>query len=88
MTYGQPGGYGNPPASAKTNTLAIVALVLAFVCSIAGLVTGIIANNQIKASGEQGAGLAKAAIILSSIFIVLGIVYAVVVVGIVGSSTN
>lgn len=87
MTY-DPSPYGSQPPypnSAKTNTLAIVAFVLAFVCSIAGLVCGIISRNQIKQTGEGGGGLALAAIIISSISIVIAIIYVIVVVAAVGS---
>lgn len=81
--YGQPTGmqpsgsqpgYGPAPA---TNTLAIVALVLAFVFTPAGLVCGYIARNQIRRTGEGGRGLALAAIIIGWIwvaFIVLAII--------------
>jgi hypothetical protein len=56
-------GYGAP---AKTNTLAIVSLVasiaafviLPFIGSVVGVITGHIALGQIKRTGEQGRGLA------------------------------
>jgi hypothetical protein len=70
-----PGGYAPPPAyqqygppPRRTNSLAIVALV----CSLAGLITlisapigavlGHMASREIARTGEEGAGLAKAAI--------------------------
>jgi hypothetical protein len=81
--YGQPnppqqyppyGSYGYPQPT-TTNGLAIASLVLAFFCSIAGLICGIIALNQIKSRpNEQGRGLAIAGIVLSSVFIVVGVV--------------
>lgn len=62
--YGQP-PYGSPYAAQKTNTLAIVSLVTSFLCSPAGLITGIIALNQIGRTGEKGRGLAIAGIVIS-----------------------
>ena len=67
--YGQP-GYGQ---SAKTNTLAIIALIAAFICSPAGIIMGFIARSQIKQRGERGDGLALAAIIIGFAIIVLNI---------------
>ena len=70
--YGQP-GYGPPPGyppvyGRPTNTMAILALVLAFVFAPAGLILGIIARKQIRQTGEDGAGLALAGIIVGGIF--------------------
>ncbi|RZT62357.1 uncharacterized protein DUF4190 [Microcella alkaliphila] len=53
---------------APTNSFAIVALICSFVVPPVGLVFGIIAQHQIARTGEQGAGLALAAIILSAVF--------------------
>ena len=65
--YGPPLGY--PPAYGRpTNTMAILALVLAFVFAPAGLIIGIIARKQIRQTGEDGAGLALAGIIVGGIF--------------------
>lgn len=75
----------------KTNTYAILALVfgglaLPGLCAcfagnalaVLGIVFGFIAQSQIKSSGEQGAGLALAGIILSVISLVIGIVFGVI----------
>ena len=87
--YSQPGypppGYGAPgfpPVYARpTNTMAILALVMAFVFAPAGLILGIVARKQIRETGEDGDGLALAGIIVGGIvtaifvlFIVLWIV--------------
>jgi hypothetical protein len=48
--------------------MAILALVLAFVCAPAGLILGIIARKEIRRTGEEGDGLALAGIIVGSIF--------------------
>jgi len=61
-------------AQAKTNVLAIISLVAAFVFPLAGIVTGHIAMSQIRKTGEQGRGLAKAGLILSYVFVALGII--------------
>ncbi|MEU4551099.1 uncharacterized protein DUF4190 [Micromonospora violae] len=74
-------GYPQPP---KTNGLAIAALVLALVgftsCITApiGAILGHVAQKQIRLSGEGGAGMAKAAIIVGWIltgFLVLVLVF-------------
>ncbi|MEP6697174.1 MAG: DUF4190 domain-containing protein [Pseudonocardiales bacterium] len=74
--YGpQPPQYGGyPPQGPPTNTMAIVSLVAAFVFFPAGLICGFIARSQIKKTGEQGAGLALAGIIISICQLVILIV--------------
>jgi len=69
--YGQPAapGYYAPP----TNTLAILALVLAFVVSIGGIICGHIALSQIKRTGEGGRGLALAGLVIGYVFTGLGL---------------
>ncbi|MCW3816249.1 DUF4190 domain-containing protein [Micromonospora sp. DR5-3] len=77
--------YGHP--SSKTNTLAIVALVLSLVgfasCITApiGAIMGHVARKQIRETGEQGEGMAKAAIIVGWILTALMLVLIVVYVG-------
>ncbi len=65
------------PAPAGTDypgkTLGIVGLILAFLVTIVGLIVSIIANSQSMAAGYKN-GPAKAGIIISVIFIVLGII--------------
>ena len=65
-------GYGYQQASG-TNGLAIASLVLSFFCSLAGLICGIIALNQIKRTGQGGRGLAIAGIVISALSIVIAI---------------
>lgn len=70
--YGQPQQYGAqpygyPPAPG-TNVLAIITIIAAFVMPIAGIITGHIAMKQLQTTGEQGAGMAKAGLILSYVF--------------------
>ena len=73
----QPGSYpqgaamGAPGATVPaqtvqpgTNTLAIVSLILAFICSPAAIITGHIALSKVKQTGEKGRGLALAGTII------------------------
>ena len=62
-----------PAPGTTTNVLAIISLIAAFVIAPLGIILGFIAQNQIKTTGEGGAGLAKAGIILGIVFTVLGI---------------
>ncbi len=82
--YGYAPGYG----VARTNGLAVASLVLGIVgwalCgigSILAIVFGVIARNQIRASGgrEGGDGMAKAGVILGCVFLVLLVAYVIVV---------
>ena len=78
VPYQQP--YGYAPMGPPTNTLAILALVLAFVFAPAGVICGIIAKKQIRESHEQGEGLALAGIIVGSLLVALGVLYVVFVI--------
>lgn len=75
----QPAAYGTNSAGTPATgedpgrTLGIVALVLAFLFAIAGLITGIIARKKSKEAGYSN-GFAKWAIILSIVFMVLGLI--------------
>jgi hypothetical protein len=96
--YGQPqyAPYGAPQP--RTNGLAIASLV----CSLAGLVTcisapvgivlGHIAMKQIRETGEQGEGMAKAGLWVGYIFTILGILgiaaYIIAIVVFVSNSTT
>ena len=64
--YGQQ-PYGYAPV-ATTNTMAILALVFAFIFSPAAIVLGHVAKKQIRQTGEQGEGLATAGLWLGYIF--------------------
>ncbi|MCD2196225.1 DUF4333 domain-containing protein [Actinomycetospora endophytica] len=78
-----PPSYGaapQTPAPARgTNTMAILALVFAFVFSPLGIVFGIIGRKQTARTGEGGRGLATAGLVLSIVFLVIGIATAVLV---------
>ncbi|NYF16226.1 hypothetical protein HDC37_001040 [Microbacterium sp. AK009] len=74
--YGTPPAYGGAPygayAAPKTNTMAIVSLIsslvgvvlIPFIGSLVGVITGHMALSQIKRTGEQGRGLALAGTIV------------------------
>jgi hypothetical protein len=72
--YPPPPGYPAPGyapmyvQSAQTNTMAILALIFAFVLAPLGIVFGHMAKKQIKNTGEQGEGLATAGLIIGYIF--------------------
>ncbi|MGY1724774.1 DUF4190 domain-containing protein [Blastococcus sp. SYSU DS0533] len=65
--YGPPQAYSPPPWARPTNTLAVLSLVMAFVFAPAGLVLGVVARRQISRTGEDGAGLALAGIIVGGL---------------------
>lgn len=65
--YGAPGTFA-PQPQAKTNTLAIVSLIVAIPFSILGIILGHISLSQIKRTGENGRGLALAGTILGYVF--------------------
>lgn len=58
-----------PAALPRTNTLALVGFIAAFVVPVAGLVLGILARNQLARPGnvETGTGLARWAMILGAL---------------------
>lgn len=64
-----------PVAVQQTNTMAILALVFAFVFSPLGIVFGHIGRKQIRQTGEQGAGLALAGLILGYVFTGISVLY-------------
>ncbi len=69
MAYHQ----ATPAAADPNRTLTIVGFVLAFLCSLAGLIISIIAYNRSKAAGYKNT-LALAGIVIASVLIVLSIV--------------
>lgn len=72
---------GYQPVSPKTNTLAIVTLIVSLVFSVAAIPLGHVALDQIKRTGEQGRGLALAGLIIGYVslagLILVGVVLAV-----------
>ena len=72
--YGYPAPYGGYPQPKPTNTMAIVALVCAFVFAPVGIVFGHISLSQIKKTGEEGRGLAVAGLVISYVITALTII--------------
>ena len=62
------------PAQPGWNVMAIVGFILAFFISVVGVILGFVALSQIKRTGEQGRGLAIAAIIIGFVEIAIGII--------------
>lgn len=60
-----------PPPSSKTNTMAILGFIFAFLFPIVGLILSIIGLNQAKARNEHGKELALAGLIISIVFMCL-----------------
>ena len=88
--YGQQQAYGQPYVP-TTNTMAILALVFAFIFAPAAIVLGHIARKQIRQTGEQGQGLATAGLWLGYIitgFYVLACAAWLIAVVALGSSTT
>lgn len=84
--YGFPGPYPAypmyPPRPPGTNGKAIAALATALgglICcglpSIVGLVLGVIAMRETRRTGQNGFGLAVAAVVISSLLIIVGVIY-------------
>lgn len=82
---GAPYGYPVAAPSSRYNVLAIVTIIAAFIVPIAGIITGHLSLKELRTSGEQGAGLAKAGLIISYVFTalitLLIIAYVVVIFG-------
>ena len=86
----EPTPYTAPPAGSvpRTNTLAIIALIAAFVFAPVGIILGVIAQKQIKQSGEAGAGLAKAGLILGIVFTIAWIIFWIIYIVAIASLTT
>lgn len=65
----------------KTNTLAVVGFILAFIIPLIGLILMIVSLGQIKKRKEGGKGLAVAGVILASVFLLGQIIFVVAMVG-------
>lgn len=96
IPYGQPNPYA--PVYARTNVLAIVSFVASLaamffvvVGSITAVITGHIALNQIKRTGEGGHGLALAGVIIGyvgfGLTVIVVALYIVFIVAVVAAGT-
>ena len=88
----EPTPYAAPvgaPAGGKTNTLAIVSLVLSIIgVHLGGIITGHIALGQIKRTGETGRGLALAGTIIGYVGIVAVIILVIIWVSIIALAAS
>lgn len=86
MTDAPPPTYSQPaqPAVNPGQTLGIVALILAFLVPLIGLILGIVARGQSKKVGMSN-GLATAAIWISVVFMVIGLIVSILVIVAYGS---
>jgi hypothetical protein len=75
-------------AVAGTNVMAILALVFAFIFAPLGIVFGAVAKRQIRQTGEQGEGLAKAGFWLGIVFTVFSLLWVVFVFVLAASQTS
>ncbi len=80
--------YGTPAVQQGTNTMAILALVFAFVFAPLGIVFGVIGRKQIRETGQSGSGLATAGLVLGIIFTVLSVVWLVAVFALLGGAAT
>lgn len=71
-------GFAQQP---RTNTLAVIAFISSFFLSLAGVIMGHLALNQIKRTGEGGRGLAIAALVLGYAGIAFGLILLIIFVG-------
>lgn len=82
-----------PPAAPvytapRTNTLAIVALIVSFFFSIVGVILGHIALSQIKKTHEGGRGLAIAALIIGYVSIAITVIVIIFYVVVLTAATS
>lgn len=85
MSSSQYPGYVQHSAPARTNGLAIAALISSFFISLLGVILGHIALNQIKTTGEGGRGLAIAALVIGYASMALAIIILIVMAGVAAS---
>lgn len=66
-----------PTTLAHTNTFALVAVILAFIQPIAGIVFGHMALSQIKRNGDAGRGLALTGLVLGYVYIAFIVLFVI-----------
>src|SRR4051812_10732381 len=81
-------GYGFPPPQQKTNTMAILGLVFAFLIAPLGIVFSALGLKQTKERNEGGRGLAVTGLILSIIFTLIWVLLWVFVFAVAGAAVK
>lgn len=66
------------PGADRTNGLALASIIVVWFSSVVGLILGHVAIGQIKRTGEQGRGMAVAAVTVGWVLTGLGIIATVV----------
>lgn len=78
------------PKENRTNTLALIGFILAFVVPVAGLICSIIGSRNAADCGGNGKGLATAGIAISIVELALAAVivvfYILIIVGVIGAA--
>ena len=72
-----------PTTLAHTNAFALVAIILAFIVPIAGIVFGHMGLSQIKRNGDSGRGLALTGLIVGYAFFVMIALFFITYIGII-----
>ena len=75
-----PAGYGYPDPPQKTNVMAVLGLVFAFLFAPLGVVFSAIGLSQTRRRGEKGRGLALAGLIIAVLAVVLEVLVVVLAV--------
>ncbi len=75
-----------PAAPQKTNTLAIVGLIMAFIIPLVGFICSIIGISQTSKRNEKGKGLAVAGLIISIINMLITLVVIIIIIAAAASS--
>ncbi|MGW8813071.1 DUF4190 domain-containing protein [Gordonia terrae] len=83
--HSAPNAEGNPPPPPETSTLAVLALIGAFVFAPLGIVLGHLSLSEIKKTARPGRGLALAGLILGYLFTGFAVVAVVVTIALVTS---
>jgi hypothetical protein len=73
--YAEPSSTNGKAIGALVTSLAGVPLCFCLVPSIVGIVLGIVAMNDVKKTGQQGRGMALAAIIVGGVTIALTLLF-------------
>lgn len=62
---------GQEPAPARINPLSIAAFASAFLFGATGIILGLVALNQIKATSERGRSLAIAGVVIGCAYLAI-----------------